>query len=265
LIVKVAKNATNDMEICQLLSVAFMRHNLDPSLKTYVDLKGKFSSEEFSRTINEWEATQPFGVSCFKKQANPSLADTQTVAKTSFAKKPGSCFYCGKPGHFSKDCRSRIAREKSQQTLAQPVIITETPEPVSNTRQTKKEVMCFNCRQKGHKSPQCPLRQPHIKRIKIPSDKVVQLKLNELFGAVGKHRLPITCDAGADVSVVPEECVNPEELTRQTCEITSFNKTKSVGNLCNIDIRVHGKIFHRRAVTQPGDTLGWTACLNLSI
>ena len=92
---------------------------------------------------------------------------------------------------------------------------------------------------------------------------MIPLKQNELFVAVGKHRLPITCDTGADVSVVPQECVSPEQLVGKACEITSFNKTKSVGNLCNIEFYVSGKVFHRQAVTQPGELLGWTACLSL--
>ena len=60
LIEKVTKKADNEKEIYELLAVAFMRHQLHPSLKTYVDLKGEFSSEEFSRTIDEWEATHPW-------------------------------------------------------------------------------------------------------------------------------------------------------------------------------------------------------------
>ena len=102
-----------------------------------------------------------------------------------------------------------------------------------------------------------------MKRIEIPSDKVVELKQNELFGAVGKHRLPITCDTGADVTLVPEECVTKEQLTGDTCEVRAFNKSKFVGKVCNIDVTVHGKVFHRKAVTQPGESLAWTVCLNL--
>ena len=84
---------------------------------------------------------------------------------------------------------------------------------------------CFNCQQKGHKSLQCPLRQNQVKLIQIPADKVRPLRSNELFHSVGLHRLPITCDSGADISVVPEECVALDQFTGQVCKIDSFNRT----------------------------------------
>ena len=266
LIEKVAKEAADEREIYSYIAIAHARSYLNPALKTYTDLKGDFSKEQNCRTVEEWVATQPMGVTWHNKQDSPSTIDAKTSTRTVFAKKPGSYYHCGKPGHFSRECRSRLAAEKGQQQptpYSHPMVKTEVVEPVTNTRVIKKEITCFNCRQKGHKSPQCPLRQTQVKKIKIPSDKVVQLKHNELFGAVGNHRLPITCDSGADLSVVPEECVSPEQLLGETCEIGSFNNNKCVGNLCKVDIHIHGKVFHRRAVTQPGETLNWTAFLNL--
>ena len=76
LIEKVIKNATTEKEIQQHLAVAFMRHNLNPSLKTYVDLKGVFSGKEFLSALDEWEATQSVGSKCFKTQANTYNSDT---------------------------------------------------------------------------------------------------------------------------------------------------------------------------------------------
>ena len=45
---KVTKDATTLREGIQCIIIAFMQQNLVPSLKTYVDLKGNFDSEEFS-------------------------------------------------------------------------------------------------------------------------------------------------------------------------------------------------------------------------
>ena len=145
------------------------------------------------------------------------------------------------------------------------MIKQETPEPVtgSNIKPARKEITCFSCHQKGHKLPQCPQKQTHIKRIQIPSNKAIPLRDNELFGSVGVHRLPITCDSGADISVIPEECVSPEQLTGETCEIDSFIRKRTSGKVCDIVISVNGKEFKRRAVTQPGVHLAWTACLSL--
>ena len=92
---------------------------------------------------------------------------------------------------------------------------------------------------------------------------MVPLRDNELFGSVGDHRLPITCGSGADISVVPEECVLPEQLMGSTCQVDSFNKIRSTGKLCNITITINGRPFQRKALTQPGSDLTWTACLSL--
>ena len=138
-------------------------------------------------------------------------------------------------------------------------------QPVQAVRQTKREVTCFTCQQKGHKSPQCPQRMNQVKKIQIPSDKLVPLRHNELFGSVGCHRLPATCNTGAEVSVVPEECVSPEEFTGKTCQVDSFNRVRSTGRECNVTITIQGRKFPRRAVTQPEKDLTLTACLKLSL
>ena len=38
-----------------------MRQQLVPSLKTYVDMKGQFQTDDFLQILDEWEATQPEG------------------------------------------------------------------------------------------------------------------------------------------------------------------------------------------------------------
>ena len=84
-------------------------------------------------------------------------------------------------------------------------------------------MVCFTCQQKGHKSPQCPQRTNKVKIIQIPINRVVPLKQNELFGSIGGHSLPITCDSGANITVVPEECVGEDEFTGDMCTIDTFN------------------------------------------
>ena len=120
---------------------------------------------------------------------------------------------------------------------------------------------CFNCHKKGHKSPQCPRRQ--VKRIQAPVPERRLLKDNELLGFVGEHSLPITCDSGADVTIVPEECVSSSQYTGGTCEVASFNRKISSGKLCNVTVTLAGREFKRLAVAQPGEDLGWTVCLSL--
>ena len=114
---------------------------------------------------------------------------------------------------------------------------------------------------KGHKSPQCPLRQ--VKCVQVATQQPVTLKDNELMGSIGADVLPVTCDSGADITIVPEECVQDVYFTGDTGEVASFNRKISSGRTCNIVVTVGGREFRRRAVAQPGKDLGWTTCLSL--
>ena len=99
--------------------------------------------------------------------------------------------------------------------------------------------------------------------MQIPSSKIVAVKGNELFGSVGGHCMPVTCDSGADIAVVPEECVTEEQFTGDLCEVDSFNKVRCTGKRCNIVVTIAGRDFHREAVTQPKQDLVWTVCLSI--
>ena len=82
---------------------------------------------------------------------------------------------------------------------------------------------------------------------------------------IGSHHIPITCDTGAEVTVVPAECVLPHQLTGDTCELKSFNQAKSEGKWCTVNITIDSVVFKRKAVTQSGESLGWSACLSLDM
>ena len=266
LLEKVASEVANIKEIYQYIAIAHTRYYLNPEVKQYVDQKGDFTKENHCRMVEEWQSTQLPGTKWSKRLDNQTSLLEKHTNKTNPTRKIGSCFHCGKQGHYSKECRTRLAKEWNQQYQSSrtPVVKTETAEP-SQTAKLKKEITCFDCRQKGHKSPQCPLRVNQVKKINIPANKVVPLRKNEVFGAIGNHRLPITCDTGAEVTVVPEECVNPNQFTGETCELAAFNKTTSEGKWCNVDITIDDVVFHRKAVTQPGELLAWTACLSLDL
>ena len=84
-------------------------------------------------------------------------------------------------------------------------------------------------------------------------NKVVPLKHNELFGNIGGHTLPITCNSGADITVVPEDCVGSEQFTGDTCTVDTINKVRNVGKNCSVRVQVGDRVFEREAVTQPRD------------
>jgi len=95
----------------------------------------------------------------------------------------------------------------------------------------------------------------------LPLEKLLYLQQNELFGQVGRHLMPITCDSGAQVSVVPEESVEDEELTGETQILEDFHTGRVKGNVFTIA----GRTFKKRAVTLPGEMLRWTPCMAIPL
>ena len=260
---KLFQEAENEADYIEKATVATIRSMLNKDLKTYIDPMEITTLQRYLIKIDEWVQCRAEGKPVYQQEAKQNLE----VSRELFQKKKVTCYHCGKVGHLSRECRSRLTSEKQTTQLTPQVQTNEVstmPKTEATGRSEKKQVVCFVCHQKGHKSPHCPQRITRVKRIQIPRKEIVPLKQNELFGSIGGHSLPITCDSGADITVIPEECVKPEEFTGKSCTVDTFNKVKAVGKLCNIQVQVEDRIFVREAVTQPGADLSWTACLSIS-
>ena len=79
-----------------------------------------------------------------------------------------------------------------------------------------KPLVCFSCRELGHKSPQCPnKRKEKVKRIKILPELVECLAENNVMASVNNHLVPMTLDSGAEVTIVPQEFVKPSDCMEE--------------------------------------------------
>ena len=153
--------------------------------------------------------------------------------------------------------RPQQTSEKTEQSAASSQL-RRSERPVTVAPQ---DIVYFHCQKKGHKSYQCPLQQ--VKKVQMALAEPRVLKDNELIGSVGQYVLPIASDSGADVTVVPEECVLAQNFTGNTCDVASFNRKISTGKTCNGVVNIGGKRFTMKAIAQPGSDLGWSVCLSL--
>ena len=272
---KLTTEATTMREMCLYSAVAVTRVALSREAKQYIDIKGSFDWNGFCCSLEEWQRTnpgRPIWDSRGRYTDRPSYSPRQPFKSLSQTRKQGDCFHCGKPGHFAAECRSRLAGDKStlpRQEIPfpaqQPLTRQETTKPTRGGLRPLSETTCFICQQKGHISPNCPSKRSKVKKVRVDEAKIRLLKENEVFGAVGLHRMPVTLDTGAEVTVVPEEAVGPHQLSGDSRTLRSFNNAESEGKVCVIHVKVGDHILQREAVTQPGASLGWSACLSFNL
>ena len=270
---KISAEATTIHETCMYAAIATLRVSLAREVKQYVDVKGSCDSSSFCCSIEEWQKSNP-GRPIWGGTTNTSLVSSQkqTYRPAGQPRKVGDCYHCGKAGHYAAVCRSRLAgvapaqpRHEGPGPVLQPAVTAEAPRPGRQFQRPLAETTCFSCHQKGHISPNCPSRKSKVKKVRVETDHIENLKYNEVFGSVGPHRMPITMDTGAEITVVPEEAVHPDQFTGDTCELWSFNNTKSSGRKCRVEVSAGNKTFTREAVTQPGVSLGWSVCLSMDL
>ena len=269
---KATAEATTLREMCLYSAVAVARFALNREPKQYIDVKGTFEWNGFCRSIEEWQQTNPGRPvwDSWMRQTSDRLtySDRQPFRGSNQTKKQGDCYFCGKPGHYTQECRTRLNKDKPLEVS--PPQSSQIPKKEQGTERRHSqrplsETTCFNCHQKGHISPNCPTKCNKVKRVKVDEEKIERLKENEVFGAVGPHRMPVTLDTGAEITVVPEESVDPHQLNGETRTLRAFNNSESLGKVCRIEISVGDHVLQKQAVTQPGASLGWSACLSFNL
>ena len=158
LVCKLIQEAADMQEACEYVTVAALRSWMLPELKTYVDMSKQSELQPFLRIAEEWERSQPEGTLLFKKSVQPGQSKLYRQSQTPHTgvRKTMTCYHCGKVGHISRDCHTRLAAEKQATTPGTPHVPPPAPTPTLTTKTDKKPIVCFNCHQVGHKSLQCP-------------------------------------------------------------------------------------------------------------
>ena len=249
-------------EAAEKVAVAYLRSTLLPEVKIYMDLSNENTMVQYVMRLEEWKRSDLKRKTIYENDGFPVTSSYNKP--TTGTRKTVTCFQCGKFGHISRDCRSKLAGDSSaRQTTAVP---TPTATSVVPTQTEKKPIICFSCWQVGHKSPQCPKRQQgSVKRVEITLDSVKALGKNEVMGEMMEVPVPITLDSGAQVTVVPEEAVKQCQFTGQTTKFNGIIEGDHSGKLANVVIQIGSDSFARTAVAVPGKDISWTAAMSFDM
>jgi len=248
---QITKDADDKPAMIECISVALLRDKLVPSLKSYVDSSRWYGYNEFMNTCEEWEKVQPTQTFWFKKTrvnvSNPNRSGSGNSFQAN--RKPMTCYNCGKSGHMSRECRSRPLGEAATAPVA-------TAAPVTAASSCNKpDVVCFRCKAKGHKSPDCPSKPKSNRRVQIPDREKLVLQSEEMFGSVNSCGMSVTIDTGAQISIVPVECVEPSQMVGRKQRVRSFQGSLVEGEACIVEFTFGKRIFERKAVAVEGSLI----------
>ena len=112
LLEKLSSEAADIPQVRTSIDVAIARFNTSPELKTYLDMKGDFNKGIFCRNADEWLATQPSGTKWSKRQTTTTSPYDRPQSSRPY-RPTSACFHCGRMGHYSRDCRTKAAENRS--------------------------------------------------------------------------------------------------------------------------------------------------------
>ena len=242
----VAEGATTIPQALSCVSRMIVRSQLTESLVYELDTQVPDSHHTFHRKCEEWKDRQIPGTSLVKGTRKDSEKSSPYKLPEKF-----KCFTCGKLGHTTKYCRM------NKPVLTQP----ESPD--------KKPIVCYNCREIGHKAPSCPkpkYEKPKRKEVKILKERkpsVKELQENEILVKVAGKEIPVTLDSGATITVLPKELVPDAWLTGKTIMGKGFgNNHKLTMQEANLTLTVAGKKMTTLGGVIPSKDINGTGVLS---
>ena len=97
-----------------------------------------------------------------------------------------------------------------------------------------------------------------MKKVKIYAHLIEKLAENDVMASVNKHLLPMTLDSGAEISIVPQEFVEPSNFTGESLKFKGILvKGEWIeAKVAKVPITIGLEYFQERVLAVPGEDLG---------
>ena len=205
---RMVAEATDPKEVEFLTLRGWIYSVVPKQARRLLDVKGCQSKEELLDGLQDYlleEGARSTGLAAiFKKSAEGGKERTAG----SF-----NCFTCGKPGHRAAECRG----------VKMTPVSTGSVVPISNE---EGKIVCFYCKEDGHKSNVCP------KKLKDKNSKAKPVRRQaggkhdtdvRLSAAVDDQDAVLLLDSGATVSIVPKSMVHEDRWTGGSVTIVPYH------------------------------------------
>ena len=239
---KITEGLETKKEVLAAINRARVRAWHNSSLRTYVNQRDITTNNQLIARVAEWKAETNDEASEFPK---PGQRKSALGAGGTFPKKTGSCFLCGKVGHFARDCR------KTSKSVSGTSMGTMPAEESLRVKTESRVVKCYGCGEIGHKKPECPVKKK-ASVVKVGPSRV--LRRNEMLATVGGISMPVTLDTGAEVSVLPAEADCVLRYTGEEVTLIGVldNLTSRTAPLAEAELTIGGEVVKMVAAMVPG-------------